>query len=251
MADSLSGMTALVTGGAKRLGRAIVLALAREGAHIVIHCNRSRLEAERTASEARAAGVKAWVVTVDLAKPAPAERLMVQARKRAGRAIRFLVNNAAIFPAGRLGVLTAAELARNIQINAFAPLQLSRAFARQFRRTGPGLRPCILNLLDCRIADYDQEHAAYHLSKRMLADLTRMMALAFAPAVRVNAVAPGLILPPAGQGEAYLRKLARTNPLRTHGEAGDIAVAAVFLLQSRFVTGQILYVDGGRHLKKP
>jgi len=121
-------------------------------------------------------------------------------------------------------------------------LQLSRALAAQ-GRSGQ-----VLNLLDCRILSYDAEHAAYHLSKRMLFSLTRMLALELAPRLRVNAVAPGLILPPPGRDEAYLQALARTNPLQRHGGAGDVVRAALFLMQSGFVTGQVIYVDGGHHM---
>ena len=130
-----------------------------------------------------------------------------------------------------------------MRINAWAPFVLGRALARE-RRGG-----CIVNLLDSRITDYDAEHAAYHLSKRMLATLTRMMALEFAPRVRVNAVAPGLILPPPGEDDGYLERLKRTNPLERHGEPADVAEAVLFLARSLFVTGQTIFVDGGRHMR--
>ncbi|MCH7709078.1 MAG: SDR family oxidoreductase [Myxococcales bacterium] len=102
--------------------------------------------------------------------------------------------------------------------------------------------------MDTRITDYDKSHVSYHLSKRMLFSMTRMMALEFAPKVRVNAIAPGLILPPEGKDETYLQDLARSNPLLAYGGPGDVVEAVLFLLQGRFVTGQVLYVDGGRHL---
>ena len=135
------------------------------------------------------------------------------------------------------------KLDENIHINALAPALLSRAFAKTAARGD------IVNLLDCRISDYDAEHLSYHLSKRMLMSLTRILALELAPDIRVNGVAPGLILPPPGQGREYLRRLALTNPLERWGGAEDIVRAIVFLLESPFVTGQIIYVDGGRSLK--
>ena len=106
-----------------------------------------------------------------------------------------------------------------------------------------------MNLLDSRITDYDREHAAYHLSKRMLFALTRMLALELAPRTIVNAVAPGLILPPEGKDEDYLRRMAHTVPLNRHGDAGDIEQAVLFLLRCEFVTGQVIFVDGGRHME--
>jgi NAD(P)-dependent dehydrogenase (short-subunit alcohol dehydrogenase family) len=107
----------------------------------------------------------------------------------------------------------------------------------------------VVNLLDTRIQDYDKNHVSYHLSKRGLMSLTKMTALEWAPQVRVNAVAPGLILVPEGEGEDYLKKLANTNPMQTVGNVGNITDAILFLIRNEFVTGQIIYVDGGRHLK--
>lgn len=239
----LVGQTALVTGGAKRLGRAIALALARAGADVVVHCRSSVAEAQALAGELRALGRQAWVAQADLSDAAQAEALFESACRSAGGSLDILVNSASIFDQGRLDDLNPADLDRNIHINALGPFVLGRALARS-RRGG-----CIVNLLDSRIMDYDAEHAAYHLSKRLLATLTRMMALEFAPRVRVNAVAPGLILPPPGEDEGYLERLKRTNPLERYGEPEDVADAVLFLARSAFVTGQTIFVDGGRHMR--
>ncbi|HOJ34699.1 MAG TPA: SDR family oxidoreductase [Candidatus Hydrogenedentes bacterium] len=238
---SLRGKTALVTGGAKRLGRAISLALAREGVQVVVHYNTSQQEAESFVKELRVLGVKSWAVAGNFEQPEVAEHVLEEARAQAGT-LDFLINNASVFPSGTLWDLTPAELLRNVQINAVAPLLLSRAFAATKR---PGH---IVNLLDCRIVDYDAAHVPYHLSKRMLFSLTRMMAMEFAPEIQVNAVAPGLILPPEGKDESYLQSLAHTNPLKRYGAPEDIAAAVLFLLSSDFVTGQVIFVDGGRHM---
>jgi NAD(P)-dependent dehydrogenase (short-subunit alcohol dehydrogenase family) len=127
-------------------------------------------------------------------------------------------------------------------VNAWAPFVLSRDFSRHVDRGK------IINLLDTRITGYDRSHVAYVLSKRMLAVLTSMCALEFAPDFTVNAVAPGLILPPPGKDENYLAGLVKTVPLKKHGGPGDIVDAVLYLLKSDFVTGQTIYVDGGRHL---
>jgi len=238
----LRGQTALVTGGAKRLGGAVARALARRGVHLVIHYRSSAGEAEALAAELTGLGVKAWTVLGDLGDPAICGPVFEQAVQQAG-AIDILVNNASIFPDSRLDDFTADQLFENVQVNAMAPAFLCRLFAAQKR---PGT---IVNFLDTRILDYDRRHVAYHLSKRMLHALTKMMAVEYAPAIRVNAVAPGLVLPPPGQDERYLERLTHTNPLQRHGSADDVAEAAVFLIASDFVTGQVLYVDGGRHLK--
>jgi NAD(P)-dependent dehydrogenase (short-subunit alcohol dehydrogenase family) len=238
----LSGRTALVTGAAKRLGRATALALAAEGADVVIHYRTSEAEAAATADEVRDTGRKAWAVRGDLAAGDGAAQLFEEATGLAGP-IDILVNSASIFPGSTVLGFTADELAENVQVNALSPLVLARALAAQ------GAGGDVVNFLDSRVTDYDRDHAAYHLSKRMLLSLTRMLALELAPGVRVNAVAPGLVLPPPGEDESYLERLASTNPLNRHGEADDVARAVVFLVTSPFVTGQVIYVDGGRHMR--
>ena len=123
-----------------------------------------------------------------------------------------------------------------------APLLLARAFSEL-----PEARQ-ILNLLDSKISGPDEEHLAYHLSKRMLADLTRSMALTFAPRIAVNGLAPGAVLPADGKSLEQFAALAQEIPMRRTGTPEDISAAALFLLTSEFVTGQIMFVDGGRHL---
>lgn len=240
--QGLSGKTALVTGGAKRLGRAVVEALAAAGAHVVIHHNFSARPAETLAEAVRAAGVNAWTVRGDLTDPVDAERVIGRGIDLAGR-LDILVNNASIFPSDRLRDVTAASVMENVRVNALAPLVMSRVFAAQDREG------CVINFLDTRILDYDIEHVSYHLSKRMLFTITRITALEFAPKIRVNAIAPGLILPPEGKDESYLEELAPTNPLRRYGSPLDVADAVLFLARSTFITGQVIFVDGGRHMR--
>ncbi len=234
--------TALITGAARRLGRAISVTLAARGYGVVLHYNRSATEAEALAAELRTTGAQAWTVQADLEDAESARSLMEEAAAVAGP-VDILINSASIFTPSGLDDFSEADLMANVRVNALAPALIARAFAAQ-KRNG-----CIVNLLDSRVCDYDTAHVAYHLSKRMLAALTSMMAVEYAPAIRVNAVAPGLILPPEGQDEAYLVALASSNPLNTHGAPEDIARAVCFLIDSGFVTGQTLYVDGGRHLR--
>ena len=238
----LAGRTALVTGGAKRIGRAVALALADEGANVVIHYGRSRDEAEQAAAAIRHKGVEAWALQADLHKPDEAQGLFPRAVVAAGP-IDVAVNNASIFQPSRLADFTAGDLATNVQVNAMAPLQIARALAAQ------GREGAIVNFLDARMLGCDAEHAAYHLSKRMLFALTRMMALEFAPAVRVNAVAPGLVLPPDGMDRRAFERLAHTNPLNRVGSVQAVVDAVLYLVQADFVTGQVLYVDGGRRMR--
>ncbi len=238
---TLEGKTALVTGGAKRIGRAVACALAAEGVNVVVHYRSSASEAEELATKLQTGGVQAWTVRADLEDAGEAGNLLDRAVELAGP-VDILVNNAAIFPESRLADFDVADLHANINVNAVAPALIARKFAAQ------GREGAVINLLDCRIDDYDEEHVAYHLSKRMLFDLTRMMAVEYAPKIRVNAVAPGLILPPEGKDEDYLASLASTNPLNRYGSPDDVTRAVSFLLRSPFVTGQVIYVDGGRHM---
>jgi pteridine reductase len=240
--ESLIGKTALVTGAARRLGRATALALAQAGANVVVHYHTHAAEAQSLADEIKALGRKAWTNAADLRDASQAESLMEQSLHQAG-AVDILINNASIFPSDTVLDLLPETLAEAVAIHATAPLILSRRLAAQGQ---PG---AIVNFLDSRVEDYDPTHASYHLSKRMLLALTRMLAVELAPRITVNAVAPGLILPPEGQDESYLQNLAHTNPLQRYGNPRDITDAVLFLLRSEFVTGQVIFVDGGRHLK--
>ena len=239
----MTAAVALVTGAAVRIGRAISLALADEGMSIVVHFRRSEAEARQLCGELERRGVRAWAVQGDFADPAEGERVVERALAVAGT-LDVLVNNASIFPRDDLQTLTLEGLLDNVRVNAWAPFTASRAFAT---RVGRGH---IINLLDSRIDDADFAHVGYLLSKHVLAALTRMMALAFAPDITVNGVAPGLILPPPGAPHAYIDALVATVPLAQHGEADEVARAVAYLATSQFVTGDVIYVDGGRHLEE-
>jgi pteridine reductase len=238
----LKGRTALVTGAAKRLGKATALALAQHGANVVVHTHRPNDATSALHKEIETAGGSVWLVHGDLLDANQTRAVFEAARARAGR-IDILVNSASIFDSETLWETTEESLWRNIRLHTMAPLILARELAGQ-KTIGH-----IVNLLDTRVTTYDREHAAYHISKRMLLTLTRMLALELAPGIAVNAVAPGLILPPAGKDESYLEKLAHTNPLGRHGDPSDVTQAILFLLASRFITGQVIYVDGGYHIK--
>jgi NAD(P)-dependent dehydrogenase (short-subunit alcohol dehydrogenase family) len=241
--ESLRGQTALITGSARRIGRAIALRLADEGVNIVIHYHRSCEDAHELADIARQKGVQAWLVHVDLNPPDAAEQVIAEVCSQAG-SLDILVNNASIFPPDTLDDITFTALMDNMRVNAWSPFALCRAFARQ------AARGKIVNLLDSRVTGYDWKHVSYILSKHVLWEMTRMLALQYAPQITVNGIAPGLILPPPGESEAYLDRLVDTVPLKRHGDAEDIADAALFLLTSTFITGEVIYVDGGRHLRE-
>lgn len=244
MSDAwVHGRAALVTGAAKRLGRAIAVGLASEGASVVVHYHSSHDEAEAVCDELAEVGVEAWPLQADLSSPQEAQRLIPRAAELAGP-LQVLVNSASIFEPSTLADVTFDEVVQNATVNAWGPFAIMRAFAGQKIDEGS-----VLNLLDTRVHGFDLSHVAYILSKHLLLQLTRMTAVEYAPRVRVNAVAPGLILPPPGQDESYLQALAGSLPLQRHGGAQDIVDAALYLIEARFVTGQVIYVDGGRHLR--
>lgn len=240
--SSFAKATALITGGSRRIGREIARACAHAGMNVVIHYRTSKSEALALAYEIETQGVRAWAIRGTLDTPAACERLVSRADVLCNRSLSLLVNNASSFPESSLSSFSFKDLTDAVGVNAWAPLCLSRAFAG-LARSGS-----IVNLLDARIAGRDRTHAAYILSKHLLAVLTKTCALEFAPVLRVNGVAPGLILPPAGKTNAYLRALTGTVPLKMHGDPLDIARTVVFLAQSPFITGEIIFVDGGRHL---
>ncbi len=231
---------ALVTGASRRIGRAIALALADIGYGILVHYNASKDDALNLCREIEKKKVPAWPVRSDLGKPEGPDGLIDKALKSSG-GLSVLVNNASIFPAGTLENITLADFNRNMLINAWAPLSLSRAFAKSAHQGA------IVNILDARRPGQDRFHAAYAVSKQALAAITLMCASEFAPGIRVNAVAPGLILPPAGKDASYLEKLKGRVPLKACGDPQDIADAVAFLVKSRYITGEILHVDGGRN----
>ena len=237
----IAGRTALVTGAGKRVGRAIATALAASGANIIAHYNRSAAEAEDLAAELVARGGKAWTVQADLADEAQAAGLVPRAMELAG-GLDILVNSASVFPRTRLAEASWESLEENLRVNAWAPLVLSRALAEAVTSGH------IVNLLDSKITGQSSTHVTYLLSKQMLAFLTRQLAVSLAPGIAVNAVAPGLILPPDDAPEGYGERLLPTVPMRRMGTPEDVAEAVVYLASSRFVTGQVIYVDGGWHL---
>jgi pteridine reductase len=156
-----------------------------------------------------------------------------------------------------LATLSDDSLQRNLGVNALAPLRLTRLFAgqirgaRQTRKREASAQPaCVVNLLDSRIGGYMKRHVSYALSKRVLFSLTRMLALELAPEVRVNAVAPGMILAPEGRSGEELERLAARAPLARWGQPEDVANAVVFLMQNDYITGQVVYVDGGAFIKE-
>ena len=237
----LQGKTALVTGGAVRIGKAICEALADAGCNVVIHCSRSVLAAQQLAGTIQERGVKAWVVREAIDSESDCQSLISEALKQA-KHLDILVNNAAVFHKNRLATVTERKLAVEFGINLFAPICLTRFFVEQTEQGA------VINLLDRRIMANDPDCLPYSLSKKGLAAFTREAALALAPAFTVNAVAPGAVLPPPGKGTQYLHDRAGRIPLNQRITPQAVAAGVVAMLQLEGITGQTLFVDGGQHL---
>lgn len=243
MTNYLQGRTALVTGAAVRLGAAIARKLASEGAALAVHYRSSGTEAEALCEEIRQAGGKASCFQADLVSEAAAVGL-IQAVRRDMGGCDILVNNASLFNKDRLPDTTFEKLETEFWPNCWAPLFLIREFAAGLQAE----RGDVVNLLDRRVESLDTSCVPYLLSKKMLAEITRLAALEYAPRIRVNGVGPGAVLPPPGRDQAYLKEHAGPIPLETLSQPEEIADAVFSHLTQASVTGQILYIDGGQHL---
>ena len=233
---------ALVTGGAKRIGRTIALALAEESYDIALHHGTSAAEAEKTAGEIRQLGVECLTFRCDLAHEQEVLSLLPRVvGKMPG--LEILVNNAAIFEKGKIAETEPDFYRRHLAINFTAPYFLSRDFARICKK---GL---IINLLDTRVASNDFDYAVYTITKKALAELTKISAREFAPDIRVNAIALGIILPPTGGDRHSFEKMALKIPLKKTGGLDCVVQSVKFILKNDFLTGQFIYLDGGENLK--
>lgn len=242
----MSRQWVLVTGGAKRLGRAVSVTLAQRGWNVVVHYHASRDDAEETLAAVRAAGGKAAGAFYDLG--AGAEALITIATRAAGAPLHALVNCAAVFDHDALEAINAATFERHMRLNALAPSQLMSAFARELPESERG---AVVNFLDFKLAAPYPDHFSYTLSKYALAGATELAARALAPRVRVNAVAPGYVLPAPGQSDEDFARLHDHTPLERGAQAEDVAEAVAFLLANEAVTGQTIYVDAGLRFAAP
>jgi NAD(P)-dependent dehydrogenase (short-subunit alcohol dehydrogenase family) len=240
----LQGRTAVVTGGAVRLGRAISKALAREGAHVYIHYNRSAGPAEELRDEIVSAGGVAAVGSTDLSDPAQAHRLIEMAEDTLGF-VTVLVNSASGFPTDTIEDITPDGWRRTADLTLGSPLFLTQALDA---RLGDAEQGAIINITDVKTTRPYRTHLSYMLAKGGIDTLTRAAALALAPRIRVNAVALGVILPPPGEGEDYVNALASELPLERVGGADVVADTVVFLARNDFITGEIVHLDGGARL---
>lgn len=235
--------TALITGASKRIGKAIAMDLAASGWSILIHYNSS----EEPARELEELLTKKYPeqkfsrIRADLTNSADVETVIRRSVEQSEN-LRLLVNNASVFNKGFIRESSSVLYDSQMDVNVKAPFLLMRDFAIHCRKG------VIINFVDTRIISNRSDYAAYSLSKKCLWELTKMAALEFAPGIRVNAIAPGLTLPPEGKGEDYLRELAKKIPMQKPGSVRQVLMSVDYILNNDHLTGQLLFADGGENL---
>lgn len=235
---------ALVTGGARRIGRAIALALAEDGWNVAVHYRSSREDAQSLVRELRGRGVHAMAIGCDLEDAGQVAGLLPECARKLG-AISLLVNNASLFEYDDIDSFDPALWDRHSAVNLRAPLMLSRALLKQLPDGASG---CILNMLDQKVFNLNPDFLSYTVTRLGLEGATRALAMAMAPRVRVCGIAPGLTLPAKAQSEERFRRAHRLAPLGRSSETEDIVQAVRYLANAKAVTGITLAVDGGQHL---
>lgn len=236
---------ALVTGGARRLGRAIALALAGAGCDIALHARAASADAEATLAAIRATGRRAALLTADLTREAATSGLIGAATAAVGP-LGILVNNASVFERDAWDTATRASWDAHLEPNLRAPFVLTQGFARALPARAEG---AVINMLDQRVWSLTPHFVSYTVSKAALWALTQSLALALAPRIRVNAIGPGPALPSARQTEAQFAAQCAMTPLGRGTSPEEVARAVLAILSLPAMTGQMIALDGGQHLQ--
>ncbi|MFV1874898.1 SDR family oxidoreductase [Nioella sp.] len=247
-------MTALVTGGAKRLGRAMALALAEAGHDVAVHYAGSAAEAEDTATAIRALGRRAVTLQADLLDEDATQSLLPRAVEALGQPVTVLVNNASVFEYDNIGTMSRTSWDRHMESNLRAPVVLTQALAAQMppaepdENGEPQARGLVVNMVDQRVQKLTPEFMSYTIAKMGLWAFTRTAAQALAPHVRVNAIGPGPTMIGARQSQVHFARQRKGTVLGRGADAEGIVQALKYFLTARAVTGQLICVDGGQHL---
>lgn len=235
--------TALITGAARRIGRSMAEFLANKGWNVIIHYNSSKKEAEQLRDELQLNYPQQLfgIAKANLFEPVEVERLISNVVSNFGR-FELLINNASVFEPASIAETSLDFLNRQMVIHFQSPFILMHDFQKY---CGKGV---IVNMVDTRITTNKPDYAAYTLSKKLLWELTKMAALEFGPDIRVNAIAPGLTLPPEGKTESYLQSLANKIPVKKIPGIEPVLACLGFILENEAMTGQLLFADGGENL---
>jgi len=235
---------ALVTGGAQRIGRALVLALAEDGFAVAIHHNRSRAAAETLVEAVRKRGGAAVALAADLSDERAVQELLPRAQRELGP-LGCLINNAAVFANDTVETVTSESWDKHLAVNLRAPFVLMQNFAARLPPQAGGV---VINLLDQRVWSLTPYFVSYTLAKAGLWTLTQTMALALAPRIRVNGIGPGPTLPSSRQSPEQFARQCEQLPLHRGTSPLEIAMAMRFILSAPAMTGQMIALDGGQHL---
>lgn len=240
----IPGSTALVTGGGRRVGRSIVLALAESGANVAVHFNQSEADAMETVEIARSFGVNVEALQADISDPGETVQLFDQVNSSMGQ-LNILINNASMFSKGELAQTSLDEWDSYMAVNFRAPFLLAQAMHRALPETETGK---VISLNDWRTARANR--FAYGVSKAALSGLNRSLAVAMAPNVQVNELALGAILPPVDIDDSDAGKhVAKASLAGRMGTLNEVSSAVIALIENDFITGETIHIDGGRHVR--
>ncbi|MDO8644441.1 MAG: SDR family oxidoreductase [bacterium] len=231
-----------MTGAARRIGAAIALAFAREGADLILHYHQSQKDLQKLITSLQPFSVQIKTVRADLGKQSDVQRLIHFLEKEK---IDILVNNVSVYEAIPFEKICVEQWDRILTINLKTPFFLAQAVGRRMKKRGGQ----IINIVDAAIESPPVGYLPYSVSKGGLLTLTKALAVELAPQVRVNAVSPGPIEPAAGRSKAFIQKVKNRVPLKRWGGAEEVARAVLFLAKSPFVTGENIVVDGGFRLR--
>ncbi len=236
--------TVLITGASRRIGKGFAEYFSARGWNIVIHYNHSSDAALELSNHLKASypTQKFPIIQCDLSNSIESVQRLIYKLPDGIDRLDALINNASIFKSGDLHSSTSKIWDLHFRINLETPFYLMQGFRASF---GKG---CIINILDTKVDSFDTFHAAYLLSKKSLRDLTMMAAFEWAPDIRVNAVAPGAVLPPPGKDEDYLQHIANQSPLKRVVKLENLSESVYFLVSNSSITGQVIYCDSGAHL---
>jgi NAD(P)-dependent dehydrogenase (short-subunit alcohol dehydrogenase family) len=240
----LRGRTALVTGAGHRIGRAIAVGLGARGMHVAVHYNATADGARETAKQIDAAGGRATLFTADLTDAGASPKLVDEVVSKLG-ALDVLVNSAAVMVRSPFGEVTPEQWDDIMALNVRAPFFLAQAAAPHLKRA----RGVIVNIADLAAFETWPAYLPHGLSKAGVVYLTRSLARVLAPEVRVGGIAPGAVLLPDSWSEADAERLRQTTPLAREGSPEDVVRTVMFILDSDYLTGETIIVDGGRHVR--
>ena len=234
----------LITGAAKRVGAELARACAADAHTVVLHYNQNKAAAEALGDELRTKGALIELVHADLCDSASVSDMMTAASKTGP--ITGLINNASLFDYDDSETVSAEKIAQHMAVNLIAPTLLIKDMAAQLQQ---GAKGCVINMLDAKLFGMNPDYYSYTLSKSALHTLTTMAAQAYAPNLRVNAIAPGILLPSGGQNKAEFRAAHKRNLLGQGAEISEIVATMRLLLSAKSMTGEVIVLDGGAHLR--